>query len=309
MFRQRRSNLIVTFTLLSLLIVILSWRNRRNRLFSPIDCGKSVVEPSKNFYSNLIYLPDVNLLFCDVPKAASTNLRRLILHYLKSSNTSTNIDRKQIWIDEKHFFKRFSLTENSFSIVNQSNSNIFKFLLVRHPFRRIYSVYYDKFVNNQLDDTISGWKQLEEDILLQINQNETLISIRRNESRLDLRTFLLYIIDSIKYQREINSHWQCIVQRCAVCRLHYHWVGKIEQFPKDSNTLMDILHEHFHRNDIQFPSKDVDQKEKKSLELNDSELISLFRRTINNRNDFQVLIDYYLDDFRIFHYEIPSVDQ
>ena len=309
MFRQRRLTILICILTFFAFVFI---QNRRQRFAfsSTIRCPKSFVEPDRNFFSNLIFISDLKLLFCDVPKAASTNLRRLIYLYLQRSNSSSNIDRKRIWIDEKRFFDKFRLDENSQKIFDESKEKIFKFLFVRHPFRRIYSVFNEKFVENHLDDTLSGWKQFEEDILLQMNPNENLISIRRKDLRLDLRTFLRYIIESIRVQREINRHWQRIVQRCAVCHFHYDWAIKIENFHQNSKILSKILYEKSQQTvEHQFPSKDFDHKGKNhSIDLIDSQLVQLFRRTIDNRRDFRILVNYYLDDFRIFDYGIPQID-
>lgn len=203
-------------------------------------------------------------------------------------------------VEEKSFFQQFSFKENHRSIYE--NRTIFKFLLVRHPFQRIYSTFYDKFVNNQIDDTISGWKQLEEDILLQIHPNETLINIRRNDRKVDLRTFLLYIIDSIRKKQIINSHWEQITQRCGLCLIDYDWIGKIENFEEDQK----ILLKKFREVNLRFPSKEIDRQENKSARLNHQQLIELFRNTIENDQLFQILIDYYQPDFHLFDYPLPQ---
>jgi hypothetical protein len=270
-------------------------------------CVNNKIRLNDIFYSNIVYIPKLNILFCDIPKAASTNLRRLIYVYLNQSNSFVNLDRKQIWIDYEDFFNKYYLTKNNSQILFQNpNSNLFQFLIVRHPFRRIYSVYYDKFVNNHLDDTLSGWKQLEEDILLQMKTNETLLTIRRYDLRLDFRTFLLYIIYSIRNNRLINSHWEQIVHRCAFCLINYHWIGKIENFDQDGKVLIKKLNENS-KIYLEFPSKELDKNEKKQILLNDFQLIKLFRDTIQNDDDFRILIDYYKPDFQIFNYTMPDI--
>jgi hypothetical protein len=270
-------------------------------------CVNNKIRSNDIFYSNIVYIPKLNILFCDIPKAASTNLRRLIYLYLNQSNSFVNLDRKQIWIDHKDFFNKYYLTKNNSQILFQNpNSNLFKFLIVRHPFRRIYSVYYDKFVNNHLDDTLSGWKQLEEDILVQMKTNETLLTIRRHDLTLDFRTFLLYIIYSIRNNRLINSHWEQIVHRCAFCLINYHWIGKIENFDQDGKVLIKKLNENS-KIYLEFPSKELDKNENKQILLNDFQLIKLFRDTIQNDDDFRILIDYYKPDFQIFNYTMPDI--
>ena len=198
MFRRRRFILILNLILISFLASTSIYKLIELKSNSHNYCLKNNITTNEKFYSNLVYIPKLNILFCDIPKAASTNLRRLIYGHLNQSNTLLDLDRKKIWIDYEEFFKQFYLTKTSQILSNNSHLNLFKFLIVRHPFQRIYSVYYDKFVNNHLDDTLFGWKQLEEDILVEMNTNQTLLTIRRNDIRLDFRTFVLYIIDSIR---------------------------------------------------------------------------------------------------------------
>ena len=285
---------------LNLILLLLILRKFLSSRLNSIDyCRENHLKSPSNFYLNLVYISELKILYCDVPKAASSNLRRLIYVYFNQSNSFENLDRNRIWLEEKNFFEQFYLKANDRSIYE--NRTIFKFLLVRHPFQRIYSTFYDKFVNNQIDDTISGWKQLEEDILLQIYPNESLINIRRNDLKVDLRTFLLYIIDSIRKKQIINSHWQQITQRCGFCLMDYDWIGKIENFEDDQK----ILLKKFLKVNLRFPSKEFDRQEKKPVRLDHQQLIQLFRNTIQNDELFRILIDYYQPDFHLFHYASP----
>jgi hypothetical protein len=210
-----------------------------------------------------------------------------------------------MWIDHKEFFQRFYLNRTSHSIVK--NAKAFKFLLVRHPFRRIHSTFLDKFVHNHLDDTLSGWKQYEEEILLQMKSNETLFSLRRKQSRLDLRTFLLYIIHSVRGRRPVNSHWQRIVSRCAVCSVHYDWIGKIEAFPEDGQVLMNRLNTHIGRSRLKFPFKHLDRPETNASRFDDGQLVELFRQSLADDDHFETLVNYYRDDFQILNYSLPHL--
>jgi len=300
MFVHRRFIFILNLILLSV-ILFQTLQKKDFKSKSSVYCLINNITSNQNFYSNIVHIPELNILFCDIPKAASTNLRRLIYVHLNQSKTFVNLDRQKIWLESKDFFHKYYLTKNSEFILK--NENLFKFLLVRHPFRRIYSVYYDKFVNNHIDDTIFGWKHFAERILLDIKTNETLLTIRRKDLQLDFRTFLLYIINSIRKQRIINSHWEQIVDRCACCVINYDWIGKIENFEQDKKFLLKKLN----TNSLEFPSKELDKQENKKISFNDFQLIQFFRDTIQNDNDFQVLIDYYKPDFQLFDYQIPKL--
>ena len=287
------------FTLILLLFLLRKFFSLPTK--SLVDsCRTNAYQTHEKFYLNLVYINELKILFCDVPKAASSNLRRLIYVYFNQSISFENLDRNKIWLDEKQFFNRFYLQENHPMIYR--NKTIFKFLLVRHPFQRIYSTFYDKFVSNQIEDTISGWKQLEENILIQMNPNESLLNIRRNDFKVDLRTFLLFIIESIRNNQTINSHWEQITQRCGICAIDYDWIGKIENFEEDQK----ILLKKFPKLNLQFPSKTFDQRENPPPQLNHPQLIQLFRNTIQNDQLFQILLDYYQPDFHLFHYSFTE---
>ena len=313
MLRRRRwTCLILVASLSSLFIVSIRYLSPSNNETilneSLIHCSKNKPWSAAETYRNLVYIPQLEILFCDVPKAASTNVRRLIYHYLHPSvvsSSSANLNRKAIWIDHEEFFRSFYLNRTSHSIVKNEKS--FKFLLVRHPFRRIHSTFLDKFVHNHLDDTLSGWKQYEEEILLRMKPKETLLSLRRKQSRLDLSTFLRSIILSIREGLPINSHWQQIVSRCAVCLVHYDWIGKIESLHENGQVLMNRLNKHIGRNQLKFPSEDLDRTEKDASRFDDEQLVELFRQSLANEDHFETLLNYYRDDFQIFNYSLPHL--
>ncbi|CAF3768594.1 unnamed protein product, partial [Rotaria sordida] len=105
----------------------------------------------------------------------------------------------------------------------------------------------------------------------------------------------------------INSHWEQIVQRCDICLINYDWIGKVENLDYDGKFLTNKLNKNSDKIHLEFPSKEFDKKEKNQNLLNDFQLFEFFRNTIQNDNDFQVLIDYYKPDFQIFNYTIPNL--
>ncbi|CAF3462553.1 unnamed protein product, partial [Rotaria sp. Silwood2] len=156
MLRRRRLIYLLCLIFINFLVfshVDLSLLKKNEQKSKSIDyCLKKNVTPSEKFYSNIVYIPKLKIIYCDIPKVASTNLRRLIYGYLtlNPSNSFLNLNRKNIWFDNKNYFNKYYLNKNFQFLFKNKTKNLFKFLLVRHPFRRIYSVYYDKFVNNDI---------------------------------------------------------------------------------------------------------------------------------------------------------------
>ena len=98
-----------------------------------------------------------------------------------------------------------------------------------------------------------------------------------------------------------------MVQRCAVCLINYDWIGKIENFHRDEKVLIKKLNQNSEKIFLEFPSKQVDKKEKNQVLLSDFQLVQLFRNTIRNDDDFRILIDYYKPDFQMFNYTLPNL--
>ncbi|CAF4264050.1 unnamed protein product, partial [Adineta steineri] len=76
---------------------------------------------------------------------------------------------------------------------------------------------------------------------------------------------------------------------------------------QDKKFLLKKLNQNSNKIILKFPSKEIDKQFKKQILLNDSQLIQFFRDTIQNDDDFEILIDYYKPDFQLFNYEIPNL--
>ncbi|CAF1173107.1 unnamed protein product [Adineta steineri] len=304
---QYRMIYVVNFAFLCVIIVYLSFYLMLWRVTKVVEKPDQFCREYKPsiVHKNLLYIQSMNILYCNVPKAASSNLRR-VLHAHLFPNSRQNPDRSQVWRNFEKDFRKFYLDNNveSQSIINNRTTNIFKFLLVRHPFRRIYSAYNDKFVHEHLDNALFGWQATEEGILLQMYPNETVLSLRRRDARLDFRTFLLFLVDSVKRKRSMDNHWDQIVSRCSVCHIDYDWVGKVENLKEDGPILLKQF-KGMTKYGIEFPSWKLDEPEHNKTDLNDKQIVELFRMTLNSQDDFRMLVDYYKPDFQAFKYALP----
>lgn len=308
---QCRTIYLVNFTFVLIIIYL-------NLYLMPLRVTEAVVRPeqfcneNKSYiiHGNLLYIPSMNILFCNVLKAGSTNLRRVIHAHLfpdlNASRSQRSPDRAQVWRKLEQDFKQFYLHNDikSESIINNRTLNVFKFLLVRHPFQRIYSAFNDKFVHDHEEDVLFGWKATEEGILLQMYPNDTILSLRRRDARLDFRTFLLFLVDSIRRQQSMDGHWDQVVTRCGLCHINYDWVGKIENLNEDGLVLLKRLKGKSELG-LQFPSRQFDELDHNRTNLNDEQIVQLFRETLNSQADFRALVDYYKPDFQAFKYCIP----
>ena len=96
-------------------------------------------------YLDHLIVDDVNhLIYCFVPKVASTNWKRVLLALnLKPSPTDSEINPLFIKGNESHVTKAFK-TLNQFSNITevvQKLRTYFKFMFVRHPYERLLSAF------------------------------------------------------------------------------------------------------------------------------------------------------------------------
>jgi carbohydrate 4-sulfotransferase 8 len=203
-------------------------------------------------------------------------------------------DRFDVWGKLQPDLNHLAVKDYRKLVTIATKKNLFKFLFVRHPLRRIYSAYHDKFNNTSRDAKHKYWVHIGQTIMKRMNKS--------NEDILDFRTFLLFIVDSIRYGRKLNSHWDIIYNICSICLIDYDFIGKIENMAQDGPTVLARMNVS-HR--IRFPSWKLDDRDKKMM--TDEEITQLFRKTLASENDFQVLIGYFLPDFQAFNYPVPSI--
>ncbi|CAF1237149.1 unnamed protein product [Adineta ricciae] len=265
-------------------------------------CNKH--QENVTFYKGLIIQSSkLNTLVCLAPKTGTTNLIRIF--HASLFNTNHSVQENAKWM---HQFDRFDVwsklypTLENFTVINTpktlsnliTEKRLFKFLFVRQPLRRIYSVYHDKFNNTSRDSKSTYWVDMRRLILKQMNKS--------NDDLLDFRTFLQYIVHSISHGFELDNHFDSIYKLCGICSIKYDFVGKVENMEYDGPKILDQLRIS-HR--LTFPSRQLDDRE--GITMTDDDILQVFRNTLKNENHVQILIEYFLKDFQAFNYPVPSI--
>ncbi|CAF1385306.1 unnamed protein product [Didymodactylos carnosus] len=178
-------------------------------------CKEDVQEMKDN---NLLNIRNLNSIVCPVQKVASTNILRIILltadkKYLKQTKEQNDrllkrISSKYIYTMKRPFLQSIKLGKlqlrQQLNLLN--NTSRFKFLFVRHPFRRIISAYYDKFIYPE-EFEIPNWTRRKQMMLKTLKQKT-----------FTLKTFLFYIVYSIEHRLPLDGHWARIVTFCSFCK-------------------------------------------------------------------------------------------
>ncbi|XP_028401410.1 carbohydrate sulfotransferase 14-like [Dendronephthya gigantea] len=242
----------------------------------------------KNVLKHVIVDRKNKLLYCYIPKVASSNMKRLILtlqNFTEDSNAIRYFDQRGFEFlgdvspqDRKHMLDTY-----------------FKFLFVRNPFVRMVSAYRNKFHGKNVQFQI----RIGKDIVRKYRKP----SIPINEVKGDdvaFQEFVKYLIDKNNDLQTMNEHWMPMYELCQPCHINYDFIGSFENLDFDINALLARLHAS---KSVTFPRKQshygnpITKKEIEGFFQNIAvdDYISLYKR--------------YLNDFKCFNYKFTTSKQ
>lgn len=173
------------------------------------------------------------LLYCAVPKVASTNWRRVLLA-LRSSRP----DPARIPANRSHEPSAFrSLAQMSRHEQRRRLATHLKFVFARHPLERLLSAYRNKFER--------AWSDY-----FPLRYGRHIVRQQRgaNASREALDTgrgvtfdeFLRYVasLDPGDHAGAFNEHWRPLGDLCFPCQLRYDVLGSYDTLERDSRLVL-----------------------------------------------------------------------
>jgi len=179
-------------------------------------------------YRHLLVNDKSGVLFCVLPKVASTNWKRTFLG-----------------IDEKHKNKNLATISGSNIHRMMAGPNLndrklrtktilkdfYKFMFVRHPFERLASCYRDKFVNFDKTGKESPYYMLTygSQILGLYRKGLSMAEIKRGFG-VTFSEFARWLIE----KRVKNEHWDPMFDICHPCLINYDFIGDMSSLRKDA---------------------------------------------------------------------------
>ena len=125
---------------------------------------------------------------------------------------------------------------------------LFKFVFVRHPFERIVSAYYDKFVKRRDPNFIRSFIYYETppNLLIKASINRYLFGKEtRSNFRINFEKFVRFVIHEV--QNKIISygtyHWMPFTDFCGLCNINYDFIGKLETLTSDMDRITRLFPE------------------------------------------------------------------
>ncbi|XP_077983214.1 carbohydrate sulfotransferase 14-like [Glandiceps talaboti] len=246
--------------------------------------------------SEVMYEDKYRLIYCAVPKVASTSWRKILLVLLGVLNNTEDVtDPYVLYRDYGRYFLKLAIANLDPMTRQKKLESYFKFIFVRHPFERILSAFRDKF------GSTGGWNKV-----FLMNYGSKIIQRYRTGSNRTLsisqmnvqfKEFIQFIIDSGPRTSAFDHHWRPIYQLCSVCDIEYDVIGKFENLDKEA---LYVLKRAGVNDNISLPHFDVH-----STNTSNVDILHRYYSTILE-NNMRRLYELYRPDFELFGYPFPE---
>ncbi|XP_076065209.1 carbohydrate sulfotransferase 11-like [Oratosquilla oratoria] len=183
----------------------------------------------KEALTHIVHLPELRLLWCIMPKVASTSWAHALL-------AASGYSRKKLMATPKP--AQVLLREEYEAVqpkhLNTTLEQTTKFLLVRHPMERVVSAY-----RNKLEDS---YKSHDSGYFYRTYGRDIAIKYRKDHHAVTKREptfgeFVDYIVDTEVWK--FDEHWRPMWLQCHVCEFHYDFVVKYENLKEEQTALED----------------------------------------------------------------------
>ena len=239
-----------------------------------------------NLLTHLVVDRKHKLLYCYIPKVASSNMKRLMLTLQNMTDDSNAIK----YFDQRGF--EFLSDVKTSQERDRILKTFLKFIFVRHPLDRIFSAYRNKL-------SASGGKNIPFQIKFgrYIVQKYRKSSVPPDEVKGDdvtFEEFVKYLIDRENELQYMNEHWMPMYQLCQPCYVNYDFVGSFESLDLDISALLKKIHAS---RTVTFPRK----QRHYGTSLNGVELSRIY--TNFTADEYNSLLLRYENDFKCFSYK------
>ncbi|XP_035826128.1 carbohydrate sulfotransferase 11 [Aplysia californica] len=281
----------------SRLISPMWWTNHIHSTCERLGYQKPRVEEIKpEMFKKILVDDDNKLLYCQIPKVASTTWRRVFLLLSGKMNTTNPLELRSNDVHHKYDEFLTYLSDFSTSDIMYRLNHYFKFVFVREPFERLLSAFRNKFETNTLSAAYFR-KQFGRKIIEKYRENPTKEAVELGTD-LKFEEFVNYLTDP-KRKLHLNEHWDKFQDLCHPCIVNYDFIGKLPNIDKDSGY---VLERTGIADKVKFPSR----SESKYGRLGTDSYMKKYYTQIPKKSLIQ-LFNMYKADFAIFNFTIPEV--
>ncbi|GFR71461.1 carbohydrate sulfotransferase [Elysia marginata] len=271
------------------------WKQHMRKTCRDLDMLQTPQTLTPEMLQNVIVDDKNKLLFCQIPKVASTTWRRIFLQLTGKVDVSDFLSISADDIHHKYDNHFAYLSEFSEDQISQRLRDYFKFVFVREPFERLLSAYKNKFSTKTPSADYFKWK-FGRKIIAQYRKSSP-IPTNNTGDGVTFEEFVSYLIDEDK-RIIMNEHWELFHKLCHPCLIEYDFVGHLERIDEDSQYILDS-------NNLSERIKVPNRKESKYGHRRTNSYIKEYYSKLDPLK-ISRLYQMYKADFFIFNYTIPA---
>ncbi|XP_045176273.2 carbohydrate sulfotransferase 9-like [Mercenaria mercenaria] len=169
------------------------------------------------------------LLFCPIYKVGTTFWRRVFM-IDREKKYSKLVNPYELPFDKDYPATKFIWKRNV-------TTTSYKVMFTRDPYNRLFSFFVDKM----LAPNPYFWKSVGVKVayLTRGIRREKLKTVCGHD--ITFLEFIKYVIHTLETRTNIDPHWIEMERNCYPCEMKYDFVGKMEDFQKDSSQILNKL--------------------------------------------------------------------
>ena len=180
-------------------------------------------------------------------------------------------------------------------------ANYTKLMVVRHPFTRLASVYWDKMSVHDVDYT---YREARKSVVREMHPKYSTEEIAT--TRPYFQEFIKKMFDK-RWKYQSDRHWRSYYDLCSPCAINYDYILKLETFSTEILPILEILANGNKTVEYLFsmviPKNKASDLKKisvlKTSKVNSSIVAEYFNLTMNQRT---VLYDMFETDMKLYGY-------
>ncbi|XP_050707411.1 carbohydrate sulfotransferase 11-like isoform X3 [Eriocheir sinensis] len=182
--------------------------------------------------AHMHYDDDRKVIYCFIPKVASTSWKRVWLRMtnrIKPNQNATTMSRYAVHVN----LPVLAADRNA----EEKLRTYRKFMVVRHPFERVLSAYRDKLEGEYENPGYSFHKQVGKRIQMKYRG-----ATYREGHNVTFAEFIRFISEAGRgTEEQRNEHWLPMHELCQPCAVRYDFISKYENLKEDADYLLQWL--------------------------------------------------------------------
>lgn len=251
-------------------------------------------EMKKSEFSSILVNDPHGFMYCQIPKVACTNWRRVLLVLTGYYNTTKGSQLRATDVHDSYDKHLTYLSDLSAGGISYRLRNYKKFLFVREPFQRLVSAFRNKILSSKNEYFFQRFGR----IILKRYRNRSMSENSMRKATIKFSEFVRYLIDVPTRKVSLNDHWGHFSPLCHPCSIKYDFIGKYETLERDAHF---ILRNLTPKHDVRFPSRNDTYKHAQT----GIDLVTKYFNTLSPAS-INKLWMMYRRDYYLFNYSYPS---